>query len=169
MFQRESVRQALERRRATHGSSPQFQKAAQFIEGALDSPDECWESLAREYRRNYADALDEIVAVLAETDDPLIINNMLRVADLEDPGEAEAVRRVVRDLNPEKHVANLMSLVDEPGMRATIRKKGSLPEALRAALDPEAANASPTKAKTKRTHSRRASKKSADADAEQKS
>src|ERR1041384_5898075 len=124
MLQREAVRQALERRRALRGNSPQFQKAAQFIEDALDSPDDCWESLAREFRRNYSDVMDEIVGGLTEPTDPLLIYNMLRTADLSDREEADAARKVVRDLDPRKHGASLLAMTDEPSMhRAPPQKK----------------------------------------------
>jgi hypothetical protein len=158
MFQREAVRQALARRRATRGNSPQFQKAAQFIEDALDSPDDCWASLAREYRRNYTDVLDEIVGILVETDDPIIVYNMVRIADLGDPQEAEAVRKVVRDLDSARHGASLLALTEEPSMHATIRRKQNLPASVHAALNPEEPDATP-RAKAKSTRTRRASKK----------
>jgi hypothetical protein len=164
MFQRESVRQALERRRALRGNSPQFQKAAQFIEDALDSPDDCWESLAREFRRNYSDVMDEIVGVLMETDDPLIVYNMLRIADLSDPEEAEAARKIVRDLDPERHGASLLAMTDEPSMHATIRRKQNLPASVHRALNPEEPAAAPQETKPKRPRPRRPRKKSTEAE-----
>lgn len=161
MLQREVIRQALERRRATHGHTPQFQKAQEFFELALTQPDDCWDELVREFRNNYADAMDEIVAVLTLTDDPLIIYHLLRVADLRAPAEAEAVRKIVRDLDPDKHEVSMLGLTGEPSLRAAIKKKEGLPASVRAVLNPEAAAAPEAKEPPKRKSMRRASKKGA--------
>jgi hypothetical protein len=166
MLQREVVKQALEHRRATHGNTPQFQKAAELIEQALNSPDDCWDELVREFRRNYTDAQDEIVAILMQTDDPLIIFHLLRVADLSEPAEAEGVRKIVRDLDPDKHEVSVLGLTGEPSLRAAIKKKEGLPASVRAALNPEAAAAAepkeqPKRASKKSTSKKRASEKSA--------
>ncbi|MFL6210649.1 MAG: hypothetical protein ACJ74W_17485 [Pyrinomonadaceae bacterium] len=161
MLQREVIRQALERRRATHGNTPQFQKAQEFFEMALTQPDDCWDDLVREFRRNYADAMDEIVAVLTATDDPLIIFHLLRVADLSAPTEAEAVRKIVRDLDPDKHEVSMLGLTGEPSLRAAIKKKEGLPASVRAALNPDAAAAAEPKEQPKRASKKSTSKKSA--------
>jgi hypothetical protein len=172
MFQREAVRQALEQRRATYGNSPRFQKAAEFLTDALSRPDDCWETLAEEYRRSYTDVTDEIVAVLTATDDPLIIYNMLKMADTSDPKQAEAVRQVVRNIDPEKHRVSLLALTGDTNVRAAVRRKEGLTASVRAALDPqpeqEAAaedeSQSPSKPAPKRPRTRRTTKKRARAE-----
>lgn len=143
MLQRQTVRRALERRRATHGNTPQFKKAEELIEVALASPDDCWDELVGEYRRNYADVRDEIAAILVDTDDALIIYNTLRVLDLNDPQEAEVVRKIVRDVDPNKHEVSMLGLTGEPTLRAALRKKGKLPESVLRALDPPEEEAAP--------------------------
>lgn len=160
MLQREIISQALARRRATHGRTPQFQRAQEFFDMVMARQDICWDDLVREYRRNYADALDEIVAVLTETDDPLIIYHLLRVADLQDPREAEAVRKIVRDIDPQKHEVSVLAMATEPRLRATIQKKERLPASVRAALNPTEGTAAPSK-RPRRSRARRTSKKRA--------
>lgn len=157
MLQRQTIGEVLERRRATHGDSPQFQKAAEFFQMAMARQEICWDDLVLEFRRNYKDALHEIVAVLLETDDPLIIFHMLRVLDSKDPQEAEAVQNIVRDLDPEKHEVSMLGLIGEPSLRAALKKKKNLPESVRAALEPSAAPAE--KPAAKRAKSPRARKK----------
>jgi hypothetical protein len=174
MFQREAVRQALEQRRATFGNSPRFQKAAEFLTDALSRPDDCWEALAEEYRRSYTDVTDEIVAVLTATDDPLIIYNMLKMADTSDPKQAEAVRQVVRNIDPEKHRVSLLALTGDTNVRAAVRRKEGLPASVRAALDPQPEHGAAAEAEDesqpsskpapKRTRTRRTTKKRARAE-----
>jgi hypothetical protein len=161
MLQRDLLKQSLERRRATHGNTPQFQRAQEFFEFVLTQPENCWDDLVREYRRNYADVMDEIVAVVMGTEDPLMIYHLLRVADLNEPKEAAALHRIVRDLDPVTHEVSLLALTGEPSLRAALKKKAGLPKSVHAALNPDAAAAPEPKAKPKHTSTRRASKKGA--------
>lgn len=138
MLQRQTVGEVLERVRAERGDSPQFQKAAEFFQMALGHTEICWDDLVLEFRRNYKDVIDEIVAVLMETDDPLIIFHTLRVLDPNDPQEAKAIDDIVRGLDPVKHEVGMLGLLGEPSLRAALKKKRDLPESVRAALDPSA-------------------------------
>ncbi|HVF43554.1 MAG TPA: hypothetical protein VM936_11110 [Pyrinomonadaceae bacterium] len=139
MLQRQTIGDVLERVRAERGDSPQFQKAAQFFQMALGHTEICWDDLVLEFRRNYKDAIDEIVAVLMETDDPLIIFHTLRVLDPNDPQESKAIDDIVRGLDPVKHEVGMLGLLGEPSLRAALKKKRDLPESVRAALEPSAA------------------------------
>lgn len=141
MLQREVVRQALERRRATHGNTPQFQRAEEFIQSALECTGDCWDELAVKFRNNYYDVMDEIVAIIKDTDDPLILFHLLRQADLKEPAELESVRKIVRDINPDKHEVSMLGLTGEPTLRAALKKRSGLPESVRTALAPPAEEA----------------------------
>ncbi|HVF41419.1 MAG TPA: hypothetical protein VM936_00315 [Pyrinomonadaceae bacterium] len=138
MLQRQTVGEVLERLRAKHGDSPQFQKAMELVRTALSQTEFCWDDLVLEYRRNYKDVTDEVVAILTETDDPLIIFHTLRVLDPNDPQEAKAINDIVRDLDPVKHEVGMLGLLGEPNLRAALKRKKNLPESVRAALAPPA-------------------------------
>lgn len=141
MLQRQTVGEVLERLRAERGDTPQFQKAVEFVQTALGRTEICWDDLVVEFRRNYRDVIDEIVAILMATDDPLIIFHTLRVLDPKDPLEAKAINDIVRDLDPVKHEVGMLGLLGEPNLRAAFKKKKNLPESVRAALNPSAADA----------------------------
>jgi hypothetical protein len=138
MLQRQTVGEVLERLRAKHGDSPQFQKAMELVQMALGQTEICWDDLVLEFRRNYKDVTDEVVAILMETDDPLIIFHTLRVLDPNDPVEAKAINDIVRDLDPVKHEVGMLGLLGEPNLRAAFKRKKDLPESVRAALAPPA-------------------------------
>lgn len=138
MLQRQTVGEVLERVRAKRGDSPQFQRAVEFIQAALGRTEICWDDLVVEFRQHYKDAIDEIVAILMETDDPLIIFHTLRVLDPKDPVEAKAINDIVRDLDPVKHEVGMLGLLGEPNLRAAFKKKKDLPDSVRAALAPPA-------------------------------
>lgn len=138
MLQRQTVGEVLERVRAERGDSPQFQRAVEFVQAALNRTEICWDDLVVEFRRDYKDAIDEIVAILMATDDPLIIFHTLRVLDPNDPREAKAIDDIVQKLDPVKHEVSMLGLLGEPNLRAALKKKRDLPESVRAALAPSA-------------------------------
>lgn len=134
MLQRQTVGEVLERVRAERGNTPQFQKAMELVQTALGHTEVCWDDLVVDYRRNYKDVTDDLVAILIATDDPLIIFHMLRVLDPNDPVEAEAINDIVEGLDPVKHEVGMLGLLGEPTLRAAIKKKRNLPESVRAEL-----------------------------------
>lgn len=140
MLQRQTVGEALERVRAERGNSPQFQKAMELVHMAMASTEICWDDLVVEFRRNYKDVIDEVVAILLATDDPLIIFHTLRVLDPNDPVEAKAIDDIVQNLDPVKHEVGMLGLLGEPSLRAAIKKKRDLPESVRAAIKFSAAS-----------------------------
>ena len=139
MLQRQTVSEVLERLRAERGDSPQFQKAMELVQMALGRTEICWDDLVLEFRRNYKDVIDEVVAILLATDDPLIIFHTLRVLDPNDPVEAKAIDDIVRDIDPVKHEVGMLGLLGEPNLRAALKKKRDLPESVRTALATSAA------------------------------
>lgn len=140
MLQRQTVGEALEQVRTERGNSPQFQKAMELVQMAMASTEICWDDLVVEFRRNYKDVIDEIVAILMATDDPLIIFHTLRVLDPNDPVEAKAIDDIVQKLDPVKHEVGMLGLLGEPSLRAAIKKKRDLPESVRAAIKFSAAS-----------------------------
>ena len=134
MLQRQTVGEVLERLRVERGDSPQFQKAVELVQMALGRTEICWDDLVLEFRRNYKDVIDEVVAILLATDDPLIIFHTLRVLDPNDPVEAKAIDDIVQKLDPVKHEVGMLGLLGEPSLRAAIKKKRDLPDSVREAL-----------------------------------
>jgi hypothetical protein len=133
MNQREEVLRAWARHSKNAYRSPQFEKARAFFEMVGQRTDICWEDLVPEVRRNYSDALDEIMAVLMDTNDPLIYN-VVHHADMGSSKEVDAVRAFVRNCDAEKHQVTLRAAANAPEMHAELKKKPNLPDTVREAL-----------------------------------
>lgn len=134
MNQQQEILQSWNRYSATAVRSPQFLKAQQFFQLISDRPDLCWEALVPEFRKNYYDAFEIIVSVLKDTDDPMIIHNLVRFADLSNPQEANATKTFIQNCNPDKHQVTLMELAAVPDMRTELQKKPVLPDSVRTSL-----------------------------------
>jgi hypothetical protein len=119
--------------------SPRRRQADAFFELVRQQTEICWEGLVDEVRRNYDDVLDEIVAVLLETDDPLILYNVSRFADLNNPKEVTAIQQLIRGASGEKHQLTLRALAEtqKSELMPALRNKPDLPESVRAALRPD--------------------------------
>jgi hypothetical protein len=129
--------QAWNRYSATAYRSPQFQKAQAFFEMMNQRPDICWDDLVTEFRQNYYDAFDVIVPVLMSTDDPLIMNNCVRFANLSNPKELDAAKTFIRNCNAEKHQVSLQALAAVPSLQPDLNSKAGLPTSVRTALSPK--------------------------------
>jgi hypothetical protein len=134
MNQREQILAAWKRRKATRAPSPHVQLADEFFEMMESHPDICWEELTQEFRQKYYEAFDEIVPVLMGTDDPLILHNLVRFADLTNPKEAEAAKRLIRSVDPDKHEVTMLALANDEELRPAISKRSQLPDSVKAAL-----------------------------------
>jgi hypothetical protein len=139
MNQRDVILKSWERRRALLANTPSRRKAEAFFELVRQQTEICWEGLADEFRRNYYEAFDEIVPVLLETDDPLILYNCVRFADLNNPKEVAAAQQLIRGASSEKHQVTLRTLAEtqKSELLPTLHEKQDLPESVRAALRPE--------------------------------
>jgi hypothetical protein len=139
MNQRDLVLKIWERRRPLLADTPRRRKAEAFFDLVRQQTEICWEGLADEFRRNYYEAFDEIVPVLLETDDPLIIYNCVRFADLNNPKEVAAAQQLIRASSGEKHQVTLRTLAETqaPELLPALREKRDLPESVRAAIRPD--------------------------------
>jgi hypothetical protein len=139
MDQRHTILKNWERRRALLADSPRRRKADAFFGLVRQQTDTCWEGLIDELLRNYADVLDEIVPVVLETDDPLMLYNIVRFADLNNPQEVAVLQRLIRGVSGEKHQVTLRTLAEtrKPEILQVLRSKQDLPEIVRTALRPE--------------------------------
>ena len=131
MKQRELIIETWERRSKHRVPTPQFQRAQEFFEMMKDNPNICWDELVAEFRNNYYDAFDEIVPVLLDTDDPLIVYNCVRFADLDNPKEAMAAKKLVQNTDVDKHEVSMVRLAEIPTMRSALSKRSELPESVR--------------------------------------
>lgn len=134
MNQREEIAKSWNRYSATAYRSPQFLKAQQFFDMVDARTDLCWDDLAAEFRKNYYDAFDPIINVLMATNDPLIMHNAVRLADLSNPQEANAAKTFIRSCDPVKNQVTLATLAATPEMRTELLKKPQLPDSVRASL-----------------------------------
>jgi len=134
MNQREQILSAWKRRKATRAPSPHVRLADEFFQMMESHPDICWEELTEEFRQKYYEAFDEIVPVLMATDDPLILHNLVRFADLSNPKEAEAAKKLIRSVDPDKHEVTMLTLAADQEMRPTISKRSQLPDSVKAAI-----------------------------------
>lgn len=134
MNQRQEIMEAWNRYSATAYRSPQFQKAQAFFEMMNQRPNICWDDLATEFRRNYYDAFDVIVPVLMSTDNPLIMYNCVRFANLNNPKEVDAAKTFIRSCNAEKHQVSLQALAAVPSLQSELNLKPGLPAPVRSAL-----------------------------------
>ena len=139
MDQRHTILKNWERRRALLADTPRRRKADAFFDLVRQQTDTCWEGLIDELRRNYADVLDEIVPVVLETDDPLILYNIVRFADLSNPKEVGVLQQLIRGASGEKHQVTLRTLAEtrKSEIMQVLRTKQDLPESVRTALRPE--------------------------------
>jgi hypothetical protein len=140
MNQREEVIRAWKQQSKTAYRSPQFEKARAFFEMVEQRQDICWEDLVNEFRNNYYDSLDQIVSVLIATDDPMVLYNFVRYADMANPKEAEAVRAFIRKCDAERHQISFRTVAQVPDMQPELRKKPQLPDTVREALGMAKAN-----------------------------
>jgi hypothetical protein len=134
MLQREEILQSWNRYSATAYRSPQFLKAQQFFDMVRARTDLCWDDLATEFRKNYYDAFEPVVNVLMATNDPMVMHNAVRLADLSNPQEANAAKVFIRNSDPTVHQVTLAALAATPEMRTELLKKPQLPDSVRASL-----------------------------------
>lgn len=90
-------------------------KADEFFRLVAERGDLHWDELAKKFREEYYDAFDLIIPPLLATDDPLIVYNCLRLADLSDPKEAGVFKKFVRECDIEKHQATLYAISEWSG------------------------------------------------------
>lgn len=134
MNQRELIQAAWQRRKKNRTPSAHLQKAGEFFDLVDSNPDICWDELVNEFRNNYYDAFDEIVPTLLDTDDPLIVYNCIRFGDLSNPQEAEAAKRLIQNVDPDKHEVSMLALAGDKELQPTLKKVGQLPTSVKTAL-----------------------------------
>jgi hypothetical protein len=136
MNQREEVLQAWDRYSAHAYPSPQLDKARAFFQLVRDRHDLCWEDLVTQFRASYYDALDPVSTVLMSTDNPLVMYNVTRFADVNNPQEASAMKRFISQSDSNKHQFSLAALAAKPAMQPELLNKPNLPDSVRAVLNP---------------------------------
>lgn len=136
MNQREVILAAWQKHKATRAPSKHMKMAEEFFEYVEDHPEFCWTELSEEFRSKYYEAFDEIVPVLMDTDDPFIIHNLVRFADLDQPKESDAAKQIARNVDPKRHEVTMVKLAEnkDESLRSTIKKRAKLPDAVKAAI-----------------------------------
>lgn len=150
MQQRELILAAWQRHKKNRAPSPRLQKAEEFFDLVQSNPNVCWTELSEEFRRNYYDAFDEIVPVLLDTDDALIVHNCVRFAELSNPKEAEAAKRLIQQADSDKHEVTMLRLAQQEDLQPALKKVAKLPDSVRAALGRSKTPAATSTSKRKR-------------------
>src|SRR5262245_9826048 len=151
MNQREVILAAWERRRAANIHSPQIKEADAFFGLIAEKQGDCWEELADELRANYYGAYELIAQTLLDTDDPLIVHNLIRFSDLNEPKELDAIKQIIDHVDPDRHEVNLIKLAGEDKLQPALKRKSRLSKAVRTAMgltEPQEPKTQPGKKKT---------------------
>lgn len=86
------------------------EKAKAFFEFLLNNQELCWKEMTKVFREKYYDAFDKVAATLFATDDPLIIYNFIRFADLNNAKEVKVLEKFIEACDAEKHQVSLYAL-----------------------------------------------------------
>jgi hypothetical protein len=150
MNQREVILAAWEKHRAANIHSPQIKKADAFFGLIAEKQGDCWEELADELRANYYDAYELIAQTLLETDDPLIVHNLIRFSDFSEPKELDAIKHLIDKVDPDRHEVNLIELAGEAKLQPALKRKSRLSKAVRTVMgltEPQESKTRPVKKK----------------------
>jgi hypothetical protein len=134
MNEQATVLAAWTRVRPTLGFSPQQQRAEEFFNKLAARSDINWEQLAQEVRLEYNDVAPAILTTLFTTEDPIIVLNAARFANLADPKELAAVTKFIATCDVAKEQAVLQIMASRPELQPALRARPDLPPAVRAAL-----------------------------------
>lgn len=170
MLERGKILQAWKLRSRNYADTHRKRLAQSFFDYMRNNPGACYDDLEQEFRRNYYEAIDEILPAVLDIDDPLVTYHVIKRADLNNAKEASAVQNLIQQVDGVKHQVTLRELARSgtDDVRATLRAKPDLPPKVILALNPQrvtrsAATAEKTTSPTA-TKSRKP-RKSASADA----
>jgi len=136
MNQRELILAAWQKHKATRAPSKKMQMAEEFFGYVEDHPEFCWIQLSEEFRSKYYDAFDEIIPVLMETDDPFIVHNLVRFADLDQAKEVDAAKELATNVDPGRHEVTMARLAGTKNetIRGAVKKRAKLPDSVKARI-----------------------------------
>lgn len=133
MNQRELILAAWQEHKAKSAPSKHVKLADEFFEYVADHPEFCWIQLSEEFRSKYYDAFDEIIPMLMETDDPFIIHNLVRFADLDQPKEVDAAEEIATNVDPGRHEVTMARLAGTKNdkIRGAVKNRTKLPDSVK--------------------------------------
>ncbi len=136
MNQRELILAAWEKHKATRAPSKHMKMAEEFFGYVEDHPEFCWIQLSEEFRTKYYEAFDEIIPVLMDTDDPFIVHNLVRFADLNEPKEIDAAKELATNVDPGRHEVTMARLAGNKNetIRGAVKKRAKLPDSVKARI-----------------------------------
>jgi uncharacterized protein len=151
MYQRARILQALDK--AGLNKSRKL-KVRQFMQYLADNPTLCWEDAAREFQANYLDIIDDIVPPILDTNDPLIIANLLKYLDLKSAKSLRKVKTYIQKANAYEQPRVFMHMAKyyHATLGDALDRKKRLPETIRTTLkildkNPELAVSAPLNAR----------------------
>jgi ABC-type Fe2+-enterobactin transport system substrate-binding protein len=135
MNEQATVLAAWTRVRPTLGFSPQLQRVDEFFNKLAIRADINWEQLAQEVRAEFNDVAPAILTTLLATDDPIIVLNAARFANLADPKELAAMTKFIATCDVAKHQTVLQIMATRPELQPALKARPDLPASVRAALN----------------------------------
>jgi hypothetical protein len=133
MIQRSIVWRAWAQSRSEGGELPRQRRVREFFEQMAAHPDHCWPALEPELRSHYYDELEDIIAIVIRTDDPLTIYNCFRCADFGNPREVAILRKFIAECDAERHQCTLQFLSEIKELESAFLSR-EFPEGVRANL-----------------------------------
>jgi hypothetical protein len=133
MIQRSIVWRSWAQCRGEDSDSPRHHRVHEFFEQMAAHPEQCWAALEPEFRSNYYDVLEEIVAIIIRTDDPLTIYNCFRCADFSNPRELAIVRKFIAECDAARHQCTLQFLSEIKALESAFLGR-EFPQDVRAIL-----------------------------------
>lgn len=136
MNQRELILAAWQKHKASRAPSKKMQMAEEFFGYVEEHPEFCWIQLSKEFRSNYYEAFDEIVPVLMETDDPFVVHNLVRFADLDEEKEVDAAKDLATNVDPKRHEVTMARLAGNKNEKISgaVKKRPQLPDSVKARI-----------------------------------
>lgn len=107
MYQRQRILDLWAKAGLDKSPNKQVRDFIRFVER---SPNLGWEGYAEKCRREYPNAIRELVAPLLDSGDNLLVTNILRNANVRRGTEREVLRAFAREADPGKHALALEML-----------------------------------------------------------
>lgn len=130
MYQREKILRAFEK--AGLNKSRKV-KVKQFLQYLDDNPQVCWKDAAKEFQDKYLDISNEVVPIILNTNDPLIISNLLKHFDLGDGRNLQNVKTYIQSANAyrQPRLFSHMAKYYSEALGEEINSKIGVPESIR--------------------------------------
>lgn len=134
MYQRGKILQAFEKNGLTRSRKD---KVKQFLQYLADNPTVCWKDVAQEFNSNYQDIQDDIIPIILDTNDSLIISNLLKYLDLKNSKQVENVKTYIQNTNAYQQPRLFMHMAKHycSVLGEELNHKANLPDSIRTVVN----------------------------------